>query len=264
MQRGKRGQLTLFVLIAIVVVVAILIYFYFQGSFFGEERYDPKVEVLRQGVLDCFEYNYGTSLALIGVQGGYIEVPDPKVSIPVYFFSWDIPYYYYEGNLNVPTIDVIEEQLGLSVDSGLAACFEELNDGSYESIEFGGHSTEVEIKEGEVVFTTNVDMTVGYDEKSAVVDLKKSPQSVDSDILAMHEIASFIADYLKRNNEWLPYSDIVEKSKEYDLYISVVDSEDGLGSSVEILSAKPEHYPSLYQFRNKYGAADYGEFAPLL
>jgi len=264
MQRRKGGQLTLFVLVAIVIVVAILIYFYLQGSFLGGERYDPKVEVLRQTVLDCFEYSYGTSLALIGTQGGYLEVPEPREVIPVYYFSISVPYYYYEGDLNVPTIETLENQLKLSVDSSLFTCFEELNNGSYESVEFGEFVTDVEIKENEVLFTTDVEMTVGYDEKVAVVDFKKSQQSVDSDIFAMHDISSFIVDELRADNEWLPYSDIVEKANEYDLYVSVIDSEDGSGSSVEILSAKPEHYPSLYQFKNKYGAADYGEIASLL
>lgn len=254
----------MFILVAIVIVIAIIIYFFFQGGLFGEERYDPKVEILRDTVLDCFENNYGTTLALIGIQGGYVSVPEPKEEVSVYYFSIDVPYYYFEGALNVPTIEIIEKELEKQLDGTLPSCFEDLNNGSYESIKFGEASTSVEIKEDEVVFTTDVDMTVGYDEKSAIVDFKKTPISVDSDIFAMHEIAVFIAEYLKNNNEWIPYSDIVQKSREYDLYVNVVDSDDAFESNVEILSAKAEFYPSLYQFKNKYGAAGFGEVAPLL
>jgi hypothetical protein len=260
----KRGQLTLFILVAIVIVIAIVIYFYFQGAFMGEERYDPKVEVLRQTVLDCFDNNYGNSLAYVGSQGGYFDVPEPRETIPAYFFSFEVPYYYFVGELHTPTIDVVEDEIEKLVDSILLSCFDELNDGSYESVEFGDHSTTVEIKENEVIFTTDVDMVVGYDEKSAIVEFKRTSQSVDSDIFAMHDIAVFIAEYLKNNNEWLPYSDIVQMSREYDLYVNVIDSDDGMGSSVEILSAKADFYPSLYSFKNKYGAVDYEEFAPLL
>lgn len=265
MLKEKGGQLTLFVIIAIVVVLSIIVYFYFQGDFLGEKKYDPKVEVLRQNVLDCFNNNYGTALALIGIQGGYYDVPDPKEEIIANYLSYNsLPYYYYEGELNIPTIETIENQLGLLADNSVPSCFENLNNEDYDSIDFSEFSTDVEIKENEVIFTTNVNMNVGYDDKSAIVNFQKTPQTINSDIFNMHEIALFITEYIKNNNEWVPYSDITQKSREYNLYVNIIDSDDGTESNVEILSPKNGFYPSLYQFKNKYGVANYEDIAPLL
>jgi hypothetical protein len=107
-------------------------------------------------------------------------------------------------------------------------------------------------------------MTVGYDNKSAIVDLGQSPISISSDLFYMHEIASYVANYLKNNNEWVPYSDVVSLANNYDLYVSIVDSDDGSENIVSIESQKEGYYPSTYLVYNQFGGSGLSEIEPLL
>lgn len=265
MFREKRGQLTIFIIVGIMIVLGIVLYFYLGGDLLGEARYDTKVETLRENVLDCFKETYSSSLIFTSYQGGYLNVPEPKETISGYFFSMDIPYYYHEGELNIPTIEDLKRNLKDASNLGISVCMENVNtNNTYDSVIFGEHYTEIIIEEGEVIFTTNVNMNVGYDGKSVIVDLGKTPQPIESDLLNMHTLATFIAEFLKTDNEWMPYSDIVEKSREYDLYANILGSEDGRTSTIQIMSLKEGYSPTIYQFTNKYSFEDLSDIAPLL
>lgn len=260
----KRGQLTIFIILAIVIVIVLVLFFYFRDSFF-EERYDPKVELLRANVINCFNSNFAESLIIIGIQGGYLDVPEPKEIVVGYFFSFDFPYYYYEGGLNIPTIERIEREIGNFAKGSLIFCFEEYEDiEGYEFVEFSGSEVSVEINEEYVSFTPSVFMDVGYDGKTARVDFSRTPVNVISDLYGMHRIASFIAEYYKNNNEWTPFSEIVDLANKHDLYANVLDSEDGYENSIEISSRREGYYPERFIFKNKFSHDNLGEIEPLL
>lgn len=269
MLKKRKGQLTLFIIIAIVIFIITLIYFYLQVNYPPEKTYDPKVEVLKENLQDCFKETYSTSLNIIGYQGGYLNVPDPKVEVPLYYFSFNIPYYYYEGNLYTPTIEKIEAQTEEIILPGVKSCLEQYktsitNKSNINDLSYDNFNIDVKIKEEEVIFTNNLKLTVHYDNKSVIVDFEKTPITIPSDIYDMHEIASFIANYLEKNNEWIPFDNIVELSREHNLYIDLANSEDGYYNSVTIKTPREGYYPEVFQFNNKYSFDDLEEVLPLV
>lgn len=261
----KRGQLTIFIILAIVMVVGIILFYYFNSQGFGEKTYDPKVEILRQDFLECFERSFEESLVVIGIQGGYFDVPEPKELISGYFFSFELPYYYYEGELNVPSREIIENNIRGVARDLIVYCSEGDNfSESYDSVSLTEGDVLVKIYEGYVSFTPNIFMDVSYDSKNVRVDFSKSPVIVNSDLYYMHEIANFLAEYYRYNKEWTPFSDVVSQARVYDLYASIVDSVDGYENSVEISSRKEDYFPQSFYFKNKFSHEYLREIEPLL
>jgi hypothetical protein len=263
MLKRKEGQLTLFVIVAIVIVAAIILYFLFRGGVFGEERYDSEVKVLRDNLQDCFTESYSSGLNFVGYQGGYINVPEPKETSFAGYFSTDTPYYYYEGELHIPTIEKIESEIESFVVYDVNYCLEEYKN-NVSDLAYSDFSVDVVINEEDVVFTNNLILTVYYNEKSVNLDFSKIPIMVPSDLNGMYEMSYFIASSLKEDNEWMPFSDIVEKSQEYNLYVNLDNSDDGYQTSVVISSPNQGYYPSQYIFNNKYSFEDLEEIAHLL
>lgn len=261
---NKRGQLTILIIITIVVVLALIFYFYFQSESLGEVTLDPKVAVLRDNVLDCFEGQYIDSMSFVGLLGGYVDVPEPKETFVSSYFKFESPYYYFEGSTNVPSVETMQNELEKALDLTVSSCAQEIRPSDdITAVDFGDFASTAQINEKDVVFMTDVAMTVEYDNKSVVVEMNQYSTTLQSRLFDMQRIGAFIANNLQSNNEWMPYSDVVLLAQESDVYVNIIDNEDGLGSSVEIGTYAADVYPRSFYFLNKYrGIVD--DIEPLL
>jgi hypothetical protein len=98
---GKRGQLTIFIIVAIVLVVAVAIFFIFRGSLIKSEI--PKdMDPLYTSFLGCIEEDTMTGIDLAETQGGYVYIPELELgssympfSSQLNFLGNPVPYWYY-------------------------------------------------------------------------------------------------------------------------------------------------------------------------
>jgi hypothetical protein len=264
MKRDKRGQLTLFIIIAIALVI-LIIYFYYNSNIINTEKYHPKVEILNKNVLDCYEKSFEEALIVVGLQGGYFEVPEPKEVMISSYLSIEVPYYYQKKDLYTPSLEKIENEIKKVSELAVMYCNEEYKkDQEYDSIEFNIEKIIVNIYEKNVKFTPKITMNVIYEEKATKIDFSKKPILIDSDIYNMHKIALFISERYVTNNEWTEFSEIVDFSNRLDLYIDIKDSTDGEENSISILTQKEDYYPKIYQFKNKFSHENLSDIEPLL
>ena len=117
----KKGQVTIFIILAIVFVTIIgLILFINSGAekerqgreYFKQQGIKPSLANIQDFIVECHEEVSRTGLKRIGIQGGYHKRPD-------YYFDMDwafIPYYYHEGLILMPTMERIEVELSSYVD----------------------------------------------------------------------------------------------------------------------------------------------------
>jgi len=129
---GKKGQVTLFVIIAILVIAGIIIYFLVSGGF--GRKIPAEMQPVYDAYLSCIEEQARQGIALLGEQGGRIEVKEfvpgsqyMPFSSELNFFGQSVPYWMYvSGNNllieNVPTRNEMEEELEDYISARLDYC----------------------------------------------------------------------------------------------------------------------------------------------
>ncbi len=177
-RKGKRGQITIFIIIAILIVVTAI------GYFFLKDRVKPSVfpkELLPvyEYFLSCVEDETEIGAGLMGSQAGYIEVPEFEAgsdympfSSHLDFLGMGVPYWYYvSGNgitkEQVPSEEKMKSQLEDYLEGRLKEC-------NFESFEEQGFIVEKEelkvdvvIKDREIEVGVEMPLTVSFGDVSA-------------------------------------------------------------------------------------------------
>ena len=129
---SKRGQITIFIILAIVIVAGIFAYSYFSGDF--PKRIPLEFRPVYDYYLSCLEDSSREGINLLGEQGGYIGVPEfesgssySPTSSQLSFFGQPVPYWIYLSGNNllkeqVPTKNEMEIQLAGYVEERVDFC----------------------------------------------------------------------------------------------------------------------------------------------
>ncbi len=133
MKRGRKAQVTVFIIIGILILLtaAILVYFYKTKAAAPVKRLVIVPEEARQVydyVTSCLQQVGKDGLLLLGTQGGYIEIP-PRIGknknayLPVDREGIaKIPYWYYEREDRTPTLKFIQKELSRYITLGVKEC----------------------------------------------------------------------------------------------------------------------------------------------
>ncbi len=179
----KRAQITMFVILGIVIVMALVIGFAFRKSISEQISHLEilKSEKVKQMETDikthaetCLKKTAIEGILRVFAQGGYY--PKPELSIG--YITLDVPYYFIEGNENVPHLDVFVGSLAEYIDENINPCLEsysaDLIVGSPKSDVKLGKSVDVEVshslsytQEGTTVNVKRFSTSIGFDAKSA-------------------------------------------------------------------------------------------------
>ena len=174
----KKGQVSIFIIVAIVIVGAVLAYFIFRGEIGGTEIPEELLPVFDY-YQSCIEYEARGGIQLAGSQGGYVDVP-PYVpgsdyapfSSHLNFFGFPVPYWYYVSangviKEQVPAESEIERQLENYVEEGLRGCDFELFYQQGFNIQTGEPDVDFQIDDTTVKIKVNADLEVSKGEVSA-------------------------------------------------------------------------------------------------
>ena len=128
----KKGQVTIFIIVAIVLVVGVVAYFALRGGLSTGVPEDMRP--VYDYYISCLEETAREGVSLLGEQGGYIEVPEFEAGsayIPfsnqLSFFGQAVPYWMYVSGNNflkeqVPKKKLMESQLNDYVEERLTSC----------------------------------------------------------------------------------------------------------------------------------------------
>ena len=112
----KRGQITIFVILAIIVVAITVLIFTISNSTRTLDL-SPNIEPVYNSFLLCLEENLVTGASILGSQAGYIEVPefDPgsrymPFSSQLDFVGSPVPYWYYISGNNLQKEQIPSER----------------------------------------------------------------------------------------------------------------------------------------------------------
>ena len=203
----KRGQVTIFVIIAIVIVAGIAVFFLIRGDF-GAGSIPAELQPVYDYYQTCIEKEAKSAIDLVGAQGGRIDtgvyIPGSEFapfSNQLNFLGFPVPYWYYiSGNglikEQVPGKTDIENEIARYVAENLPNCdFERFYAQGFE-IEIGDPSVNVKIEDMKVLANVNSELVVSKDENSARQTSQEA--SVNSKLGKFYGIAREIYDKQKK------------------------------------------------------------------
>ncbi len=211
----KRGQLTIFILVAVVLVLIII------GVFlmFGYVRTPSgngvgTVEEVRDFIYDCVDSTSKESLIVVSFQGGYYRQPNLVFSYSPTFF----PYYYYEGQINLPTITGIESELGDYFSDRMVECLDSARFSNID-LSYSNPRTEVILTKDNVYF--EIDMAVDLDSEGQMmtIDLRDFSVNHNSSLYEIYEVAEYITLTHEEDAEFYCMNCVSEMLYERDLYM---------------------------------------------
>jgi hypothetical protein len=201
---GKRGQLTIFIIVAIVLVVAVAIFFIFRGSLIKSEI--PKdMDPLYTSFLGCIEEDTMTGIDLAETQGGYVYIPELELgssympfSSQLNFLGNPVPYWYYVSGNNiqkeqVPSLNEIQNELSAFLEKKIKDCkLEAFYQDGFE-VKFGEPKANIKIEDKLV--TVNLEMPLSITKGNESVVATKHKVSINSELGGLYKASKKIYDY---------------------------------------------------------------------
>ncbi len=155
----KRGQITVFIIIGIFILAFLGVILYFRHEIAIEEPEEVVPEELMPVKLyieDCLHSTVKDGVAILGMQGGYIYLPDRIRHDPTSYISMGgakVPYWFYRGRSRVPTIPGMEQEIDQYVEENIMGCiadFSALSD-SFNITRTGNITVDSSISDNKVV-----------------------------------------------------------------------------------------------------------------
>lgn len=103
----RRGQVTIFIIVAVILVVAILFFLFIRNKSSSESSVPLTMAPISNFVTDCVSSTSEDAIWFIGAQGGYNEVPAPKEA----YSRIEIPIYLYNDRASMPSVNLVEDEM---------------------------------------------------------------------------------------------------------------------------------------------------------
>ncbi|MGB9707930.1 MAG: hypothetical protein ACPLXC_01205 [Candidatus Pacearchaeota archaeon] len=199
----KKGQVTLFIIIAIVIVaLALLAFFYFRARVTVPSGLQPAESYFQ----DCINMKVKEAAQIAGLQGGYLKTPDFEAgseympfSNQLNYLGIPIPYWFYVSGNNLakeqkPSLDEIELQFKDYLSATIQECdFSSLRAQGY-TLNFEGEpKVIVDIKASSI--ETSVSWPLQIENAGQQAKITEHKVSTKSNFGALYNDASKIYDY---------------------------------------------------------------------
>jgi len=194
----KRGQVTIFIIIAILLVSLTALFFVFKDDII-KGRIPSEISPIYNTLVSCLEEDLFVGVDVLESQGGYIYLPEYEsgseympFSSHLKFLGNSIPYWYYVSGNNiekeqVPSKSEMQNQLERFIESRARTClFDNYYSQGYE-ISMNEPVASIGIKANEVILNLNMDFSVLIGEESYVV--KEHKIVLDSELGALYDSA---------------------------------------------------------------------------
>lgn len=188
---NKRGQITIFIILAIVIVAAVSLYFIFRNQF-EVQNVPSTFEPVYNSFLSCVEQKTELGIGLLESQAGYIELPEFErgseympFSSQLNFMGTNVPYWYYISGNNIEKQQIpSKENMQIQLENFLNEKIYDCNFGSYYDsgflIEKGTPNAKVSINNNNV--EVNLDMDLDMAKSDETVLISRHRVSVNSNL----------------------------------------------------------------------------------
>jgi|TARA_Y100000034_G_C6854551_1_gene388133 hypothetical protein len=217
----KRGQVTIFIIIAIFLIAGITIYFTFRNSS-DIVNIPLSIQPAYSQFISCFEETSKESVNYISKHGGYYNAP---IETSIVYFSDDIPYYYLDSQAHIPSLEKIQNELEAYIEANLDLCFnkESLKEQGFE-IGLRDYSISSNIKENEIKFNMlNILSISKNDETSEIKDIKIN---IDKNLLNLYYSSEEIIKTYSKKPGAICLSCLEDISENNNVFIEAIPNQD--------------------------------------
>jgi len=223
LKMGKKGQVTMFIILGIVIVAAVASIFVFKDYLIKNEfeREAAKLDLGEEAVpvynyfRDCIADIAFDGIDIMASQGGYLEIPDYNYPIdPALPFSnklevfgnsgLEVPYWFYETSngiqeLQIPTVDEMESSLNIYIENNVFECtnnftlFEEYSVRGFDNLD-----VITNIEDDKVYIKAVTELTL--DNKGVEQKIENVYAVLDTDFGRLYNEANNIFDELYHSN----------------------------------------------------------------
>jgi len=242
---NKKGQVTIFIIIAILVIGAVALFFTLRGSLQTGDVVNPEVVPIQNFVEGCLEDSLADVVYSVGEGGGYY-IPSTVSSVS----GLEVPYYIKNNQNLMPTKEQIEEDISKYVSRDLVLCL-------------GGFTLfpEYEITKGKMktkamINPETVSVEVSYPLYVKKGDFSSKIEDFSADVpvrlgIIYDSISEFIGQELGGEGSCLNcLLDILDQN---DLYVASFDFDDHTRIFIlRDLNSKINKEEFVYNFANEY------------
>lgn len=214
-KRGKKSQITIFIIAAIAIVIIVALFFLYKGDVIKINPSVPdQVTPINNFVMGCVDEVSINAVEYIGQTGGYFTSPD-------FSTVYGNPYYYSEGKSYIPTIEKIEEELGAYMDIMLYTCTGDFSDYPDFYVKRGEVKSTAKIEENKVTFDIDFPLTITKADKTYTLSRFNGETQVR--LKEIYDLAYKINQKQLIDKEEICVSCMYDWSKESDLYVEMND-----------------------------------------
>lgn len=205
---NKRGQVTIFIIIAIIIIGVVVGFLLLRGKF-GIVKIPASIQPVYNSFLACLEDKTKVGIDILESQAGYIELPkfEPgnrymPFSSQLNFLGNPIPYWYYVSGNNiqkeqVPSQSDMEKSLGKFINEKIRECnYDNYYNEGFEIIQEEPKAS-VSIKNNNVAIRLSMNLKITKGEDTALIGTHQI--TVKSNLGALYNSAKTI--YQKEQKE---------------------------------------------------------------
>ncbi len=239
----KRGQVTIFIVVAIVLVGAVGLYFSLRGELKGD-KFTLESEGIYLFVENCIESTAEEAIYNIGQSGGYFLPPE-------FSTASGVPYYYYNGQNYIPYKEEIEEEISEYVNEMLSFCIKNFVDFPEFDVDESEVKTKTQIKNNKLIFDVEYPLRIIKGESTSLL---KNFENIEIPVrlgIVYDAVEKIIQDQLDHENICL--SCILDIVLENDLYIEMIDyDKETIIFIIRDENSKIDDESFEFKFANKY------------
>ena len=210
----RKSQVTIFVILSVIILAlgtfAIL-------SFNENQRLmlesgtatlssDPRVSLVHDFVEECLALEVEEQAYFNQFSGGYYEIP-PLFAYDAYL---TVPFYVYDNQEQIPSIQELEQQLEMAVDDNLEFCINNLEEYEifFEEINIGAFESKMIIQEGSILATLNVPINLLNNETGESSNIERFQVEVESNFLEYYNLVNEFINLHNGDFSRIPLSDL--------------------------------------------------------
>ena len=247
---NKRGQVTIFIIIAIIIIAAVSLYFIFREKISVDDIDYVEAFPVQSFVQECLETTSKQTLYFIGLHGGYYIPPEEST-------IYGVPYYLYSEEYLIPSINKIENEISDFIEGSLIVCVDEFKDFQEFNITQGEIKTRTSIEKDFV--SIKVDYPLTIEREGIVSRIEEFEVEVPVRLNTLYYASEFILNSHFENDGELCLSCLLDYQEENSLQIQMQSNEEDIVyeiidtlSTLKIIEDifEPENYK--FRFAIKY------------
>ena len=211
----KRGQLTIFIIVAILIIAFVVLFFVFRGGIQREKPASPEVVPIKNFVEECLDETAEGIIYEIAQQGGY--------SSPENIFESEgkeYAYYLINGNNHMPSKIQVEKEISDDLNAKIFICTNYFSDFPDYEITQGNAESSAKILENKIILEMRYPLTIKKGESISILEDFKTEIPVRAG-LVYDSVSEFIIEQEKNKEQGFCLSCLPENLIQNNLNVEI-------------------------------------------